>query len=83
MQTMKRRLHTLAVIKDFTPPTFFTEAYPNKQGLPSGLKSLATGTAGVVIGAAGAALLTGLGKDRQSTRDTNASGSSSDHGKEE
>ena len=47
-------LHTLAVIKDFTPPTFFTEAFPNKQGLPSGLKSFATGTAGLVIGAAGA-----------------------------
>lgn len=75
-------LHTLAVIKDFTPPTFFTEAFPNKEGLPSGLKSLATGTAGVVIGAAGAAMLTGLGKSDKSTQDT-ASGSGTDHSKEE
>jgi hydrogenase small subunit len=77
-------LHTLAVIKDFTPPTFFTEAFPNKQGLPSGLKSMATGTAGLVIGAAGAAMLTGLGKNDKSTRDNHTSGSSADdHGKEE
>jgi hydrogenase small subunit len=77
-------LHTLAVIKDLTPPTFFTEAFPNKQGLPSGLKSLATGTAGVVIGAAGAAMLTGLGKNRQGPQDKNTSDSSgTDHDKEE
>jgi hydrogenase small subunit len=77
-------LHTLAVIKDFTPPTFFTEAFPNRQGLPSGLKSMATGTAGIVIGAAGAAMLTGLGKKGPSTQDNKTSGSSgNDHGKEE
>ncbi len=67
-------LHTLATIKDFTPPTFFAEAFPNKQGIPGGLKSLATGTAGLVVGAAGAALLTSLGKkddgdDRRSDAD--------------
>ncbi len=76
-------LHTLAVIKDFTPPTFFTEAFPNKEGLPSGLKSLATGTAGIVIGAAGAAMLTGLGKSDKSTQDTHSSGSGTDRSKEE
>jgi hydrogenase small subunit len=70
-------LHTLANIKDFTPPTFFTEAFPNKQGLPAGLKSFAAGTAGVVVGAAGAALLTGLGKDKDSGNDDHG------HGKEE
>jgi len=70
-------LHTLANIKDFTPPTFFTEAFPNKQGLPAGLKSFAAGTAGVVVGAAGAALLTGLGKDKDSGSDDHG------HGKEE
>ncbi len=71
-------LFTLANIKDFTPPTFFTEAFPNKQGLPSGLKSLAAGTAGVVVGAAGAAMLTGLGK-----KGTNSGNVDHDHGKEE
>ena len=71
-------LFTLANIKDFTPPTFFTEAFPNKQGLPSGLKSLAAGTAGVVVGAAGAAMLTGLGK-----KGNNSGNVDHDHGKEE
>ena len=71
------------MIKDFTPPTFFTEAFPDRQGIPSGLKSLATGTAGLVIGAAGAAMLTGLGKNKN-PRDNDTSGSSdADHGKEE
>jgi hydrogenase small subunit len=77
-------LHTLANIKDFTPPTFFTEAFPNKPGLPSGLKSFATGTAGLVVGAAGAAMLTGLGKKDQSDHHDHTSGSEGhDHGKEE
>ena len=71
-------LHTLANIEDFTPPTFFTEAFPNKQGLPSGLKSLAAGTAGVVVGAAGAAMLTGLGN-----KGNNSGNGDHDHGKEE
>ena len=76
-------LHTLAVIKDFTPPTFFTEAFPNKEGLPSGIKSLATGAAGLVIGAAGAAMLTGLGKSDKDTQDSHTSGSDTDHSKED
>jgi len=77
-------LHTLANIKDFTPPTFFTEAFPNKPGLPSGLKSFATGTAGLVVGAAGAAMLTGLGKKDPSDHHDHTSGSEGhDHGKEE
>jgi hydrogenase small subunit len=77
-------LHTLANIKDFTPPTFFTEAFPNKQGIPSGLKSLAAGTAGVVIGAAGAAMLTGLGKKGDCcSNDQNSTDRGHDHGKEE
>lgn len=77
-------LHTLAVIRDFTPPTFFTEAFPNKEGIPSGLRSLATGTAGLVIGAAGAAMITGLGKNKSNNQDSEDSESSgNDHGKEE
>ena len=75
-------LHTLATIKDFTPPTFFAEAFPNKQGIPGGVKSLATGTAGLVVGAAGAALLTGLGKkDEGEDRHSDAGGH--DRNKEE
>jgi hydrogenase small subunit len=77
-------LHTLANIKDFTPPTFFTEAFPNKQGIPAGLKSFAAGTAGVVVGAAGAAMLTGLNKkDNCSINDKNSTNRGNDHGKEE
>lgn len=77
-------LHTLATIKDFTPPTFFAEAFPNKQGLPSGLKSFAAGSAGLVVGAAGAAALTGLGKKGQSNnQDRNSGSGEHDHGKEE
>lgn len=76
-------LHTLATIKDFTPPTFFAEAFPNKSGLPSGLKSFATGTAGMVVGAAGAAMLTGMGKKGRDSRDAHDSGGKDqDHGKE-
>jgi hydrogenase small subunit len=75
-------LHTLATIKDFTPPTFFAEAFPNKQGIPGGVKSLATGTAGLVVGAAGAAVLTGLGKKDQGDDRHNDSGGHS-RGKEE
>jgi hydrogenase small subunit len=77
-------LHTLANINNFTPPTFFTEAFPDKKGLPSGLKSFAAGTAGLVVGAAGAAALTGLGKKGQSDNQYHNSGSGEhDHGKEE
>lgn len=77
-------LHTLANITNFTPPTFFAEAFPNKQGLPSGIKSFATGTAGLVVGAAGAAALTGLGKKGQSDhQDRNPGSEEHGHGKEE
>lgn len=68
-------LHTLATIKEFTPPTFFAEAFPNKQGVPAGLKAFASGTAGLVVGAAGAAMLTGLGKSREKDQHGPDSGS--------
>ena len=55
-------LHTLASLKDLTPPVFFSEAFPNTQGVSPGIKSFATGAGGLVVGAAGAAMLTGLGK---------------------
>jgi hydrogenase small subunit len=55
-------LHTMANLKDLTPPVFFSEAFPNDQGISSGVMTLAAGSAGLVIGAAGAAMLTGLGK---------------------
>jgi hydrogenase small subunit len=54
-------LHTLATLKDLTPPVFFSEAFPNTQGVSPGIKSFATGAGGLVVGAAGAAMLTGLG----------------------
>lgn len=79
-------LHTLANIKDPTPPTFFAEAFPDKKGLPSGIKSFATGTAGLVVGAAGAAALTGLGKNKKGQidhQDRNSGSGEHDHGKEE
>jgi len=53
-------LHRLADLKDLTPPVFFSEAYPNTQGVSPGIKSLAMGAGGLVLGAAGAAVLTGL-----------------------
>lgn len=68
-------LHTLATIKEFTPPTFFAEAFPNKQGVPAGLKAFASGTAGLVVGAAGAAMLTGLGKNHEKDQHGPDSGS--------
>lgn len=55
-------LHALAKPAYLTPSTFFTEAYPGTPGLSSNVKALAAGTAGVVIGAAAASLLTGMGK---------------------
>ena len=53
-------LHTLATIKDMTPPVFFSEAFPNTEGVSPGIKSLAMGAGGLVVGAAGAAVLTSL-----------------------
>jgi hydrogenase small subunit len=54
-------LHQLAVLKEMTPPVFFGEAFPNKPGVSPGIKTFAAGSAGLVVGAAGAAVLTGLG----------------------
>jgi hypothetical protein len=51
----------LATLNNLTPPVFFGEAFPNKQGISPGIKTFAAGTAGLVVGAAGAAVLTGLG----------------------
>lgn len=55
-------LHSPARPKYITPPTFFAEAYPGKEGISPGTRALAAGAAGLAIGAAGAAMLTGLGK---------------------
>jgi len=62
-------LHQLATLKEMTPPVFFGEAFPNKQGVSSGIKTFAAGSAGIVVGAAGAAMLTGLGTRKDVTRD--------------
>ncbi|HJV35224.1 hydrogenase small subunit, partial [Geomonas sp.] len=62
-------LHQMAQLKDLTPPVFFSEAFPNKEGISPGISSLATGSAGLVVGAAGVALLTGLGKDKFKDKD--------------
>ena len=59
----------MAQLKELTPPVFFGEAFPNKQGVSPGISSLATGSAGLVIGAAGAAILTGLGKGKPIDKD--------------
>ena len=55
-------LATLANVKDLTPPVFFSEAFPNTPGTSGGIKSMAMGASGLVVGAAGAALMTGMGK---------------------
>ena len=47
---------------NLTPPTFFTEAFPDKEGVTPGIRTLAAGAAGIAIGAAGVALLNGMGK---------------------
>ena len=68
-------LRTPATLKDLTPPVFFSEAFPNKQDTPPGIKSMATGTAGIVGGAAAVAVLTALrrkddgGPEENSQRD--------------
>ena len=54
-------LHQMAELKNLTPPVFFGEAFPNTQGPSPNIKAFATGAAGIVVGAAGAAVLTGLG----------------------
>jgi hydrogenase small subunit len=62
-------LHTLATLKDLTPPVFFSEAFPNKPGISAGIKAFGAGTAGLVVGAAGAAMLTGLGKNKDDNKE--------------
>lgn len=62
-------LHSLAKPKYLTPSTFFTEAYPGKPETSSDIKALGAGTAGVVIGAAGAAVLIGLGKKSEKSKE--------------
>lgn len=62
-------LHALARPTYLTPSTFFTEAFPGTPGLSSNVKALAAGTAGVVIGAAAASLLTGMGKKDENDKD--------------
>jgi hydrogenase small subunit len=57
-------LYQLAVLKEMTPPVFFGEAFPNKPGVSPGIKSFAAGSAGLVVGAGGAAVLTGLGSKK-------------------
>lgn len=55
-------LHTLSTPRDLTPPAFFSEVFPNTPGVSPGIKSLAAGSSGLVIGAAGVAAILGLGK---------------------
>lgn len=62
-------LHTLATLNNLTPPVFFSEAFPNKKGVSPGIRSLAMGAGGVVIGAAGAAMLTGLRRKNEGGQD--------------
>lgn len=52
-----------------TPPSFFTEIYPGKEGVSPGTKALAAGVAGAAIGAAGAAIVAGLGKKDEDKKD--------------
>ena len=62
-------LHSPARPLYITPPSFFTEIYPGKEGVSSGTKALAAGVAGAAIGAAGAALVAGLGKKDEDKKD--------------
>jgi hydrogenase small subunit len=62
-------LHTHARPKYLTPPSLFTEVYPGKEGVSSGVKALAAGFAGAAIGAAGAAMIGGLGKKDIDTKE--------------
>jgi len=55
-------LHALANVKDMTPPVFFAEAFPNTPGVSGGIKSMAMGASGLVVGAAGAAVLSGMSR---------------------
>ena len=55
-------LATLANVTGLTPPIFFSEAFPNTPGVSGGIKSMAMGASGLVVGAAGAAVLTSMSK---------------------
>ena len=57
-------LHQMADLKNLTPPVFFGEAFPNTPGISSGIKAFSAGSAGIVVGAAGAAALMSLGKHK-------------------
>ena len=70
-------LYTLANVKGLTPPIFFNEAFPNTPGVSGGIKSMAMGASGLVVGAAGAAIMTGMGK-----KDEGEGGKGSSHKEE-
>ena len=76
-------LHTLATLNNLTPPVFFSEAFPNTQGVSPGIKSLAMGVSGLVVGAAGAAVLTGLKRNDDGSQEPQAGESDSDAPKKE
>jgi len=57
-------LHQMAELKNLTPPVFFGEAFPDKPGIAPNIKAFCTGGAGLVVGAAGAATLMSLGKNK-------------------
>jgi hydrogenase small subunit len=62
-------LYQMATLSNMTPPVFFGDAFPNKPGVSPGIKSFAAGSAGLVVGAAGAAVLTGLGTKKGANLD--------------
>jgi len=63
-------LHSPSRPQYLTPPALFKEVYPGKEGaVPPGVKALAAGFGGAAIGAAGAALLSGLGKKDEEKED--------------
>jgi hydrogenase small subunit len=62
-------LFQMAELKNLTPPVFFGEAFPNKPGIAPGIKAFSAGGAGIVVGAAGAAALMSLGKDKEDRQD--------------
>jgi hydrogenase small subunit len=74
-------LHQMAVLKDLTPPVFFGEAFPNKPGVSPGIKSFAAGSAGLVVGGAGAAMLVGLRRPEETG--TGEHGGKGEQGKKE
>ena len=55
-------LHSPSRVVNLTPPAFFTEAFPGKEGTTPGTSALAAGVVGLAVGAAGVALLNSMGK---------------------